>query len=200
MPDETTPAAAVAVAVAADFAAPVPDRAGSVAMAIGLAAFGLALGAIAGLAVSPVAQTLLTSLFTFVGGVLLTFAGFTVEDRRSDGNVRTRIDTFRTGLGLAGFSLGLIAGVVAGIYVRVLHPGVVVAPADAKPAAAAQAPAPAHDKPAAAGSAFGLQGLSADACADIKRELDGGQYGGNDALAVQRVRQLLKAAQCPGSQ
>lgn len=195
------------------------DRGGAAAMALGLTAFGLALGAIAGLSVSAIAQTLLTSVFTFVGGVLLSFAGFTVADRTSEGTTRTRIDTFRTGIGLAGFSLGLVGGVVGGIYLRVLHPGVVTPTCDGKtipvvssssadggvpPAKSgategrtgAIAPTLAPTKPPTA-PAWGLQDETIEACAQIRDELAHGSYDRDHSLAAARIRQL-HAAQCAG--
>jgi hypothetical protein len=77
--------------------------------------FGLALGELTGLSsVDGISQTLLTSFFTFVGGVLLTYAGF----RRFTPHGESVLDPRRVALGLSGVSLGLCLGLPAGIYAR----------------------------------------------------------------------------------
>jgi hypothetical protein len=77
--------------------------------------FGLALGELAGLSVvQGISQTLLTSLMTFVGGVLLSYAGF----RRPSQDGKARLDPRRVAVGLGGLALALSVGLPAGLYTR----------------------------------------------------------------------------------
>jgi hypothetical protein len=88
---------------------------------LGLLMFGLSLGMTVGLSTQPgISQTLLTSLLGFVGGVLLTYAGF---QRRTEGPGDTpRLDTRAVGIGLACFSVGTLVGMILGIYLRTVSP------------------------------------------------------------------------------
>jgi hypothetical protein len=95
-------------------------------LGVGFLFFGFALGDVAGFSIAQgISQTLLSALFTFVGGVLLSFGGFYVAARSGadgaspDGAVRkVRIDAVRTGVGLACFSLGVTVGINTGVVSR----------------------------------------------------------------------------------
>lgn len=91
------------------------ERFGALWLAVGLAAFGLVVGVIAGLsAASGTAAALISALFSFVGGVVLAFGGFVV---RGQGGLPT-ISGRRLGSALAGFSLGVLVGANSGILLR----------------------------------------------------------------------------------
>jgi hypothetical protein len=97
-------------------AAPV-GRSGTVWLGIGFLLFGFALGEVTGFSVAQgISQTLLSALFTFVGGVLLTFTGFRVRARAASNAVD--IDPLRVGVGLGCFSLGVIWGTNVGVLTR----------------------------------------------------------------------------------
>lgn len=92
------------------------ERLGTVWMAAGLAAFGLATGTTTGLSTQEgISQTLLTSLFSFASGALLSYAGFSRLARQTTGTV---VSNRKVGAGLLAFSLGVLVGVVGGAYVR----------------------------------------------------------------------------------
>lgn len=77
-------------------------------IALGMGAFGLLLGSIAGLSkVQGISTTLLTGASSFVGGVLLTYVGFKRGPAGKDGN----LDVERVGYSLLLFSLGVLIGV-----------------------------------------------------------------------------------------
>lgn len=82
------------------------ERWGSAAMCGGFMLFGFAVGGIAGLSKTPVAAGLLTSIFGFVGGVLLSFAGFTIVDTKREGE-KSRVNTLYMGLALVSDSPSL---------------------------------------------------------------------------------------------
>lgn len=91
-----------------------PTRGGEVAVSIGFFAFGFAVGSLTGFSSAQgVSLALLSSLFTFVGGVVLTFTGF-----RRVGSVDASLDPARVSAGLCALSLGLVLGVVLGVYGR----------------------------------------------------------------------------------
>jgi hypothetical protein len=86
-------------------------------LGVGFLCFGLALGELTGMSLTPgISQVVLTSVFTFVGGVMLSYAGF----RRvvASGGSRAFIDPQRVGVALACFSVGLALGAPAGVYAR----------------------------------------------------------------------------------
>jgi len=86
----------------------------------GLAAFGFACGLIGGLSVTPGAsQALLTGLFGFVAGGILTFAGFRRSIPESN---EPRHDLAQLGCSLVIFSLSLVPGLAGGILVREYDP------------------------------------------------------------------------------
>ena len=98
-----------------------PERGAAAWLAAGLAAFGFAVGMTAGLSKAEgTATTLLSALFSFVGGVLLTFGGFVVRGR--DGG-EVSVSGRRLGSALLGFSVGIVLGTNAGIYMRVAGGG-----------------------------------------------------------------------------
>jgi hypothetical protein len=87
--------------------------------ATGLFGFGFMLGSISGLSTNAgTSQTLLSALFAFVGGVLLTYAGFR-RKRKGDAEGGTDPDLGATGVGLTFFSIGVVLGICAGIIGRV---------------------------------------------------------------------------------
>src|SRR6185312_5765550 len=104
---------------------------GVMSLATGFLFFGGVLGLICGLSeVAGISQSLLTSMFTFVGGVLLSYVGF----RRQASREQTAeaapntpapttpapldVDRNAVGLGLTFFSIGIIAGLFAGATLR----------------------------------------------------------------------------------
>ncbi|HMJ09915.1 MAG TPA: hypothetical protein VK524_00850 [Polyangiaceae bacterium] len=93
----------------------VPSRSGSdglLVLASGFLAFGLMLGLLTGFSVSAgISQLLVASLFSFVGGVLLSYAGF----RRLGSELP---DPVRVGAALGCFAVGLIVGTPTGVYMR----------------------------------------------------------------------------------
>jgi len=92
-------------------------------LALGFLFFGVSVGAVAGVSVaSGISQALLTSLFTFVGGVLLTYGGFKVRSRVSSADQPgPELDARRVGAGLAAFSIGLLSGLAGGIAIRISY-------------------------------------------------------------------------------
>jgi hypothetical protein len=77
--------------------------------------FGGAVGELTGLSVTHgLTQALLTSVFGFVGGVLLTFAGF----RRMTEDGRTRLEPAPFLASIVGLSLGLSLAGPTGMYLR----------------------------------------------------------------------------------
>lgn len=89
-------------------------RWGALALAIGFLCFGFAIGGLTGFSSAQgVSLTLLSSLFTFVSGVVLTFTGF-----RRMASSDSALDPGRVGAGLAALSLGIVLGVLLGVYGR----------------------------------------------------------------------------------
>jgi hypothetical protein len=79
----------------------------------GLIAFGITVGLVTGLSTHEgISGQLLTALFGFVGGGLMTYAGFRRKGEKSP------LDPNRVGAGTLCFSLGVILGVAGGIGVR----------------------------------------------------------------------------------
>jgi hypothetical protein len=77
--------------------------------------FGFALGELAGFSVAQgISQLLLTSVFTFVGGALLSYAGF----RKLAADGRAHPEPLRVAAAVAGLSLGLCLGLPAGVFAR----------------------------------------------------------------------------------
>jgi hypothetical protein len=85
-------------------------------MGLGLLLFGVVIGLVTGLSSKDgTAQSLLTSIFGFVGGSLLTFAGF----RRYRGGAESvEMDPRKVGLGLSCFSVGILLGLFVGMLLR----------------------------------------------------------------------------------
>ena len=85
---------------------------------LGFFLFGITLGITTGLSqVSGISQALLSALFTFVGGVLLTYAGF--KKKVADDSV---LDVARVGHGLSALMTGILLGLYGGIYARLDPP------------------------------------------------------------------------------
>lgn len=94
------------------------ERGATLWMSLGLATLGFAAGFTTGLSVHEgISSSLLSSIFSFVGGTLLSFSGFSYVLR---GSGRTVVNTRRLGLGVLGFALGVTLGQPTGITVRVL--------------------------------------------------------------------------------
>ncbi len=160
-------------------------------MCCGLLLFGFAVGGIASLSKTPVAAGLLTSMFGFVGGVLLSFAGFTVVDAKAGGE-KPRVNTLQIGVALVAFSLGLSGGVAVGLIVRFHHPGIVNDPpettADSKSAPDGKS---ALERKAST-DIIGLEADEQTLCANVDKEIAGKQYAADPTLAPARLKQLLK--------
>jgi hypothetical protein len=87
-------------------------------MSLGLGTLGFAAGFVAGLSVHEgISSTLLSSIFSFVGGTLLSFSGFAYVLR---GSGKRFVSTRRMGLGVFAFALGATLGPPAGITARVV--------------------------------------------------------------------------------
>ena len=88
------------------------------ALPLGMGAFGALLGTVTGISVMQgVTQILLTGVSTFVGGVLLTYAGFRRPGQKADAPV----DAQQVGFALALFSIGALAGTLWGVAMRYDH-------------------------------------------------------------------------------
>lgn len=93
-------------------------REGMYHMCLGLFLFGGVQGWIVGLSTNEgISNTLVTSLFPFVGGVLLTYTGFRVSTSR-DSRHGVEMDPVRVGNGLTFFSLGLLIAINVAAFVR----------------------------------------------------------------------------------
>ncbi len=92
------------------------EKGGAAMLATGFLAFGFAAGAICGASEHEgISSTLLTSLFTFIGGAVLGFAGF--RSRAAPG-AELVLSGRRIGAALTAFSLGVLLGVGAGSFAR----------------------------------------------------------------------------------
>jgi hypothetical protein len=90
---------------------------GHFALALAFLSFGLALGLLTGFsAAQGVSLTLLSGVFTFVAGGLLTFSGFSSPTRGLAS--KWKIDPVRLGVSLFAFSWGLILGTPLGVWER----------------------------------------------------------------------------------
>jgi hypothetical protein len=99
----------------------------TLAIGAGLGLLGIAAGAICGMTItSGAAQTLLTGLFTFVGGTILSFSAFAVRRSRSEKTdppaTTAPPNVVRIGAGLGALSIGLIIGAVMGLWFRYRDP------------------------------------------------------------------------------
>lgn len=95
------------------------------AIALGLASFGLATGSLTGLSLANGASIqLLTSVFTFAGGALLTYSAIQRVSRKADGAETVTVTTsaIRIGTGLAAMSLLLVVGLLFGMWIRYRDP------------------------------------------------------------------------------
>lgn len=110
-----TPTAAATVSVQA-------ESEGTAHMGVGLLFFGFVLGITVGLSeMKGISQTLLSAMFTFVGGVLLSYAGFRRKQSHSAkpaAKSAPELSTRKVGIGLTCFSIGILLGLSSGIYVR----------------------------------------------------------------------------------
>jgi hypothetical protein len=87
-------------------------------LAVGFLCFGAIVGGVTGASSRDgISNTLVTSLFTFVGGSLLGFGGFV---RSVKGDV-AYVSGRRIGVGLLTFSVGVGLGLWAGIALRLAH-------------------------------------------------------------------------------
>lgn len=127
--------------------------------------FGSTLGVTTGLStVSGISQTLLSSLFTFVGGVLLTYAGF----QRHPGE-KAVLDPARVGYGISALMLGILLGLYGGIYARLDPP---VPKALKERLATATSPG----STSATGAGFILHAAASETCGRIRGRLLRHQY------------------------
>jgi hypothetical protein len=207
-------------AVGAGAPAPVGGRRASAwpaaFLGVGFLFFGFALGDVAGFSIAQgISQTLLSALFTFVGGVLLSFGGFYVAARSGadvaspGGTVRqVRIDAVRTGVGLACFSLGVTVGINTGVlsrcnvHVQRFFLGEDVARSLSQCVGASAAAIAQHDVPTpgpaaapALPSASLQSGASATECQEQRNKLDMGLGHCPDAVKLREELQQL-AGQC----
>jgi hypothetical protein len=94
------------------------ERGATLWMSLGLALFGFAVGFTTGLSVHEgISSSLLSSLFSFAGGTILAFAGFS---RVLRGTGKLVMSTRRVGLGLLSFAVGVLLGQPTGIILRVV--------------------------------------------------------------------------------
>jgi hypothetical protein len=172
--------------------------------AAAFACLGFALGELTGFsAAQGISQSLLTAVFGFVGGVLLSYAGF----RRLGDDGRSRLDPSRVAAGVAGLSLGLALGLPAGVYVRcnrsveafflgepVLH-SQCLQPSSAAAPEALQAPATANEP-----HRFGLQAGQRSACTKTLQTLNlAFEAPGQDAASLRAlVSDMIKSCQLDG--
>jgi hypothetical protein len=112
------------------------SRLDTVAIGIGLGLFGLAAGVVCGLSVADGASTsLLTTMFTFVSGAILSYSAFKVPavirakakdkdkakgEKGEDADENTNVA--RVGVGVGTFSIGLLIGVLLGMWIRYDNP------------------------------------------------------------------------------
>ena len=164
------------------------ERWGVLAMCAGLMLFGIAVGGVAGLSKTPVAAGLLTSVFGFVGGVLLSFAGFSVVDAKA--GERARVNTLQMGVALAAFSLGLSGGVLGGILLRIHHPFIVDAPAEAIADSKTAPGSKSSPEKKVSIPSFSLEADKEQLCASVQEEIRGAQYAAAPALATHRVAEF----------
>jgi hypothetical protein len=91
------------------------EKGGALVLALGFFLFGMTAGAITGASSAEgISNSLLGSLFTFVGGTVLGFAGFRLRNKGADLAVSGR----RVGGSTAAFSLGVLVGLAGGIGAR----------------------------------------------------------------------------------
>jgi peptidoglycan/LPS O-acetylase OafA/YrhL len=89
-------------------------------MGIGMILFGFVLGLTTGLSsASGISTTLLTSLFTFVGGVLLTYSGFRRKKKEKEEET-PRFDLAIIGKAVTCMVAGILLGLLLGISARVV--------------------------------------------------------------------------------
>jgi uncharacterized membrane protein YidH (DUF202 family) len=95
----------------------VPRRQGGTlaVFAVAFASLGFALGELTGFSTAQgISQALLTAVFAFVGGVVLSYAGF----RRLSDDGRMRLDAARVCSAVIGLAVGLAVGLPFGVYAR----------------------------------------------------------------------------------
>jgi len=152
---------------------------------LGFASFGLSIGLVAGLSpVSGISEKLMASLFSFVGGILLTYTGFQLSDKAG----KPVISTTRVGGSLCSFSLALCLGIGLGATERIRDPlrirpagdggGSSVAPVKlpGSAPAAGGAPAVASAQPAAKVPAMIINSRERDLQASVREKLRKGEY------------------------
>jgi hypothetical protein len=96
----------------------------TLAIGSGLGALGLAAGSICGMTVTGgAAQALLTGLFTFVGGTILSYSAFAAQrvSKKTEA-APPPPNVVRIGAGLAALSMGLVVGAVLGLWFRYHDP------------------------------------------------------------------------------
>jgi hypothetical protein len=155
------------------------ERFAMLLLGIGFFSFGAIAGCVTGLSSwNGISNTLLTSLFTFVGGSLLGFGGFVLGLRGDVAYVSGR----RLGLGLLAFSIGVALGLYAGTRIR-LDYGPPLIGADGKPQRDSL-----------------LHGDRQAVCDTVRDKLDTDAYGGVHAQdELRRDLAWLARSSCPAA-
>ena len=90
-------------------------------MFLGLLLFGVLVGLTTGLSVTSGASTsLMTGLFSFVGGVVISYTGF--AKTQGDPNAPAKPDLKQVGGALSALSFGVIVGIFGGMWFRYKNP------------------------------------------------------------------------------
>jgi hypothetical protein len=186
-------------------------------MTKGLAAFGFTIGLTVALSrTAGASATMLTSLFTFVGGVLLTYGGFhrraraslPPEPKAGDAAASTAkpvvaepptVDVDRVGSALFAMAIGVTCGLISGIYFREKGPQIL----EALPPRAAVHPAPSASgaPPAAPTSTInvGIQDGQTSVCAMVSENLEKRAYAASGGLQLATGNlSTMKATFCEG--
>lgn len=167
------------------------DKSGPLWMGVGLLLLGATVGLITGLSFAPgISQSLLTSVFTFAGGALLTYGGFVRVQSTSGTGLLLR--TSRVGISLCCFSLGTIGGVEWGIQERLTRASALLNQSVTPPATNDSKPDPTKppaEKPSPPINLMPLAGLQSDTastCLEILSREDAsyaGESGRSQALS-----------------
>jgi hypothetical protein len=155
----------------------------------GLLSFGFTVGWVAGVSLhGGISQALLTAVFGFVGGSVMTYAGFQV--RAAKQSAETSVDKRQVGVGMIAFSSGVILGTLFGMWFRLSDPMDWV-----KSTSTGATPITKMD-PSSAGK-LGLHSGALDACLEIKRRLrPGGPAYADLEGALKDMRAFLDRYAC----
>lgn len=168
------------------------------ALALGFLGFGAAIGLITGFSSAQGVSTgLLSAVFSFVGGALLTFTGF----RRPSLLGGQVLDPVRFGAALGCLSLGLLLGIVAGVMgrchvqVQSLLLGQTVTRSQCSSAGEPPASAPAPSVRERVGAAGLMAGESSRCKLAFKALNKGIQQGEASRVLSERVSEVLQACE-----